>query len=196
MTSINNLSEFFDRAAFDVAPELIGWTFCVEDTGGVIVETEAYLRTDPASHSFLGRNRRNASMFGEPAVAYVYRIYGLHWCMNVVCADASAVLLRAIEPRQGIHRMQERRRTTDMTRLCSGPAKLAQALGICGNLDGVSLDAPPFVLLPCEEKCLVKSGPRVGVSRATELHWRFWLSGSKFTSRPKQRAKLVAENSS
>lgn len=187
MNNADALRMFLNRSAVEVAPQLIGWTFRVGEIGGWIVETEAYSRTDPASHSFSGPTRRNASMFGRPGSAYVYRIYGLHWCMNIVCADASAVLLRAIEPQQGISQMQERRCVTDLRQLCSGPAKLAQALAISGELDGAALDAAPFLLSAPEQSCTVDCGPRIGISRAVEEPWRFWLRGSSFVSGPKSR---------
>lgn len=183
----NDPQAFFARNAVEVAPELIGWNFFVEETGGMIVETEAYTRLDPASHSFKGPSRRNQAMFGPPGTAYVYRIYGLHWCMNMVCADASAVLLRAIVPLAGIERMQTRRRTEDLVKLCSGPAKLAEALAISNFLDGAPLFAPPFMLEPRETSLDIESGVRIGISRATELPWRFWLAGSPYISRLKPR---------
>lgn len=177
--------DFFDRDAVSVAPELIGWTFDVNGAGGIIVETEAYTRTDPASHSFRGETARNRSMFGAPGRAYVYRIYGLHWCMNVVCSHGSAVLIRAIQPLTGLEEMALRRGTGVVTALCSGPAKLAQALDITGALDGAPLDRPPFRLAPRQGEFPVAAGRRVGISRAVDLPWRFSLAGSPFVSRAK-----------
>ena len=134
-----DLRTFFDREAALVAPELIGATFLIDGVGGIIVEVEAYHPTDPASHSFVGKTERNAAMFGPPARTYVYRSYGIHWCMNFVCAGASAILLRAIEPTHGIETMRARRGLDDLRALCSGPGKLGQALGIDRALDGKPL---------------------------------------------------------
>lgn len=181
---------FFARSAEEVAPELIGCDFFVDGVGGKIVETEAYTRLDPASHSFRGPTRRNQSMFGEPGTAYVYRIYGLHWCMNFVCAEASAVLLRALLPLNGLEIMKARRGGVSDIQLCSGPAKLSKALNITGNLDGASLFAPPFTLRARSEQPVeILEGERIGISRATELPWRFWLAGCAYVSRPKLRSK-------
>ncbi|WP_343315511.1 DNA-3-methyladenine glycosylase [Brucella sp. BE17] len=177
-------SEIFDRDAVEVATQLIGWTFAVGDTGGMIVETEAYTLTDPASHSFKGETKRNKSMFGLPGRAYVYRIYGLHWCMNIVCSRGSAVLIRALEPLSGLDEMKQRRQSEQEDSLCSGPAKLAQALGITGDLDGQRLDRVPFRLEPCQREMQVVRGLRIGISKATEFPWRFCLQGSAFLSRP------------
>lgn len=178
---------FFSRDAAEVAPDMIGWNFFVNGVGGTIVETEAYNRLDPASHSFKGLSKQNRSMFGSPGCAYVYRIYGLHWCMNFVCSDASAVLLRAIVPIKGVQQMQERRRTNDLITLCSGPAKLTQALGIAGALDGVSLNSSPFEFEPRQQIPLISCGARIGISRAVEVEWRFWLSDNPFVSRSSAR---------
>jgi DNA-3-methyladenine glycosylase len=174
---------FFDRDAIVVAPDLIGATFLVDGVGGIVVETEAYHPTDPASHSFAGPTQRNASMFAGPGRAYVYRSYGIHWCMNVVCAGASAVLLRAIRPTVGIERMRERRGLDDLRRLCSGPGKLGQALGIDRRLDGLMLDGPPFALTLPDAAAELAIGPRIGISKAIDLPWRFGLRGSPYLSR-------------
>ncbi len=182
-----DIGAFFDRDAVSVAPELIGWILNVGEAGGMIVETEAYTRADPASHSFKGETARNRSMFGRPGTAYVYRIYGLHWCMNMVCGDGSAVLIRALHPTTGLMQMEERRGTGLVTALCSGPAKLAQALDITGDLDGRSLDRPPFRLEARRSVLPVTTGPRIGISRAVDFPWRFCLDGSPFVSRAKAR---------
>ncbi|MGU3400421.1 DNA-3-methyladenine glycosylase [Brucellaceae bacterium D45D] len=179
-----HFADFFDRDAVEVAAQLIGWTFAVGNTGGMIVETEAYTLADPASHSFKGETRRNKSMFGLPGRAYVYRIYGLHWCMNIVCSRGSAVLIRALEPLSGLDEMKQRRQSENVASLCSGPAKLAQALGIIGDLDGLRLDRMPFRLEKCQREMRVLAGYRIGISRAIDFPWRFCLEGSRFLSRP------------
>ncbi len=183
MSSSVSPCSFFDRDAVIVAKELIGWSFHVGSIGGMIVETEAYTRDDPASHSFKGETRRNRAMFGQPGTAYVYRIYGLHWCMNMVCADASAVLIRAIQPLAGLETMRARRKVDAETALCSGPAKLAQALDITAELDCASLFASPFSIAAGQEDLPVAKGPRIGISRAVELPWRFRLLDSPYVSR-------------
>ena len=187
MVENKELNAFFFRDASEVAPEMIGWNFFVNGVGGTIVETEAYNRLDPASHSFTGPSKRNRSMFGPPGCAYVYPIYGLHWCMNFVCSDASAVLLRAIVPIKGIEQMQERRRIKQLTALCSGPAKLTQALGISAALDGVPLSAAPFEFEPRQQVPLISCGARIGISRAVDVEWRFWMSDNACVSRSSAR---------
>jgi DNA-3-methyladenine glycosylase len=177
---------FFMRDAPDVAHDLIGATLLLEGVGGLIVETEGYDHKDPASHSYIGRTARNASMFGPPGHAYVYRSYGLHWCLNLVCGTqplGSAVLVRALQPTEGIETMQQRRGTLLLRHLCSGPGRLSQALAVTGALDGQPLDQIPFLILPRATEVPVVSGPRIGITRGTETPWRFGLSGSAFLSR-------------
>jgi DNA-3-methyladenine glycosylase len=178
---------FFDRSVHEVAPALIGATLLVDGVGGLIVEVEAYHHTDPAAHSFRGPTPRNLVMFGPPGFAYVYRSYGIHWCVNFVCekaGSASAVLVRALQPTHGLSTMRRRRRLNDERSLCSGPGKLTEALGITGAHDGRALDAPPIALYARIGKPDIVAGPRIGITKAVDLPWRYGLKGSKFISRP------------
>jgi DNA-3-methyladenine glycosylase len=177
----------FLASAQTLARKLIGATLLVDGVGGVIVETEAYDPSDPASHSFSGQTLRNAAMFGPPAHAYVYRSYGIHWCLNIVCGDeghGAAVLVRAIEPVAGLDRMRQRRKLDNQRLLCAGPGRVAQALGITREHNGLPINAPPFELRAAAKRVQVVSGPRIGISKATEQPWRFGLAGSTFLSRP------------
>jgi DNA-3-methyladenine glycosylase len=171
----------------EVAPELIGATLLVGGVGGTIVEVEAYDHEDPASHGYRGRTARNASMFGAAGRAYVYRSYGVHWCLNLVCGREGvpeAVLLRALEPMHGLEQMRSRRRVGDDRLLCAGPGRLCEALGVTGTHDGFALDQPPFELHGRQRPVAVVAGPRVGISRAAERPWRYALEDSRFLSRP------------
>jgi DNA-3-methyladenine glycosylase len=179
--------EFFARSVHEVAPDLIGVTLLFDGVGGPIVEVEAYDHEDPAAHGYRGRTERNASMFGPPGHAYVYRSYGIHWCLNFVCeqeGSASAVLIRALEPRHDLGVMQARRGLADPRLLCAGPGRLCQALGITREHDGVPLDRPPFELRPREGEPKIVVGPRVGITRAAQQPWRYGVAGSHYLSRP------------
>jgi DNA-3-methyladenine glycosylase len=177
---------FFARSVHEVAPDLIGATLLVNGVGGIIVELEAYHHTDPAAHSFRGPTPRNKVMFGPPGFAYVYRSYGIHWCVNFVCeqeGSASAVLIRALQPTHGISTMRRRRRLHDERSLCSGPGKLTEALGISDEHNGLPLDASPIALHARAGKPDVVAGLRIGITKAVELPWRYGLKGSKFLSK-------------
>ncbi|HEY7604160.1 MAG TPA: DNA-3-methyladenine glycosylase [Gaiellaceae bacterium] len=177
---------FFARSVHEVAPELIGVTLLVDGVGGPIVEVEAYDQTDPASHGYRGRTPRNAAMFGPPGHAYVYRSYGIHWCLNLVCepaGTAAAVLLRALEPAHGLEQMHARRKLDDLRLLTAGPGRLCEALGVTREHDGLPLDRPPFVLLPRPVKPEIVTAPRIGITRAADHPWRYVLKGSRYLSR-------------
>jgi DNA-3-methyladenine glycosylase len=178
---------FFARSVHEVAAELIGATFLVDGVGGKIVELEAYHHEDPAAHGYRGRTARNASMFGPPGHAYVYRSYGVHWCVNFVCEAegvADAVLIRALEPTKGLEEMRRRRGLEDERLLCAGPGRLCQALAITREQDGLPLDRPPFRLEPRTEPPEIVRGPRIGITRAADLPWRYGLADSRYLSRP------------
>jgi DNA-3-methyladenine glycosylase len=179
--------QFFARSVHEVAPELIGVTLLVDGVGGPIVEVEAYDEDDPASHGFRGRTARNAVMFGPAGFAYVYRSYGIHWCLNFVCGKpgrAEAVLIRALEPTHGLDVMRSRRGTDAERSLASGPGKLCQALGVTSAHYGLPLDEPPFELLARPVTPPIATGRRIGITQATELPWRYGLEGSPYLSRP------------
>jgi DNA-3-methyladenine glycosylase len=191
--------DFFGRSVHEVAPELIGATLLVDGVGGRIVELEAYDQQDPASHGYRGRTARNAAMFGPSGHAYVYRSYGIHWCLNLVCGGEGvpeAVLIRALEPTRGVDLQQSRRGVEDVRALCSGPGKLCQALGITGEHDGLALDVPPFRLEARAETPEIVTGPRIGITRATELSWRYMSAGSPYLSRPAPRGARSSQSTS
>jgi DNA-3-methyladenine glycosylase len=176
---------FFARDAVDVARDLIGSGLSVQGgVSGLVVETEAYRQDDPASHSFRGPTARNAGMFGPSGRTYVYRSYGLHWCLNIVCAPGEAVLLRAVQPLTGLDTMRQRRGPVPDRLLCAGPGRLAQAFGIGPEHNHQRVDTPALWLWPAPAKAGVVTGPRIGISRGAETPWRFGLAGSRFLSRP------------
>jgi DNA-3-methyladenine glycosylase len=182
--------EFFDRSVHEVARELIGCTVAVGGTAGIIVETEAYDATDPACHAYIGRTPRNEVLFGEPGRAYVYLSYGIHSLLNFVAepeGSAAAVLIRALEPSEGLELMRERRGRGELEELCSGPGKLTEALGVGLDLNGADLLAPPFELLAPEagwDGAEVVAAARIGITKAAERPWRYCAAGSRFVSRP------------
>lgn len=178
--------DFFDRDVVSVARDLIGVTLLVDGVGGIIVETEAYHPTDPASHSFRGRTPRNSTMFGPAGRAYVYRSYGIHWCINFVAGRdeiGSAVLIRALEPTAGIEIMCQRRGMDDLRQLCAGPGRLCEALAVTRAHDGLYLDRPPFLLKPARGPHPIVVGTRIGISRAADVPWRFGMANCAFVSR-------------
>jgi DNA-3-methyladenine glycosylase len=179
-------AELFARSVHEIAPTLLGVTLLVDGVGGTIVEVEAYDHEDPAAHGYRGKTARNASMFGPPGRAYVYRSYGIHWCLNFVCEAegvASAVLIRALEPTEGLDEMRERRGVSEPLLLCSGPGRLCQALGVGHEHDGLRLDEAPFELLERRTEPEIASGPRIGITRASGRPWRYGVAGSRFLSR-------------
>ena len=178
---------FFRRSVHEVAPDLIGATLLVNGVGGRLVEVEAYHHTDPAAHSYRGPTARNAVMFGPPGYAYIYRSYGIHWCLNFVCEPkglASAVLIRALEPTDGLATMRRRRGLSDVRVLCAGPGRVCEALGITAAHNGLALDEPPFALFARTGEAEVIAGPRIGITKAAEKPWRYGLRGSAFLSKP------------
>jgi DNA-3-methyladenine glycosylase len=179
--------DFFARSVHLVAPDLIGAMLLYKGVGGVIVEVEAYHQEDPAAHSYRGQTPSNAAMFGPPGHAYVYRSYGIHWCLNFVCEDlgtAAGVLIRAIEPTVGLPAMRRRRKMSDERLLCAGPGRLCEALGITGACDKLALDVPPFELHARMGPVEIAVGRRIGITKAVEKPWRYGLAGSRFLSRP------------
>ncbi len=178
---------FFNRSVHEVAPDLIGVTLLVNGVGGRLVEVEAYHHTEPAAHSFGGQTERNAVMFGPAGYAYVYRSYGIHWCLNFVCepkGSAAAVLIRAIEPTVGLPAMRRRRGVADVRLLCSGPGRLCEALRVTRAHNGLALDRPPFELFAREGAVEIVAGPRIGITKAADLPWRYGEKGSRFLSKP------------
>jgi DNA-3-methyladenine glycosylase len=178
---------FFDRSVLEVAPALIGTTLLVDGVGGRIVEVEAYHHTEPAAHSYRGLTPRNAVMFGPAGYVYIYRSYGIHWCMNFVCepeGSAAAVLIRALEPTEGLAVMRRRRGLSDPRLLCSGPGRLCEALRVTATHNGLALDTPPFALFARTGPVEVVAGVRIGITKAAEKPWRYGEKGSRFLSKP------------
>lgn len=183
-------ASFFGRHPVEVAKELIGVELVMGDVAGVIVETEAYAPDDAASHSFRGRTPRNAAMFGSPGTAYVYRSYGLHWCLNIVCAPGSAVLLRALEPTEGLDLMRARRGLDAPRLFCAGPGRLAQALGVDAAWNG----SPMHGAMRRKRDVEIVAGVRIGITKAVEIEWRFGECGSAYLSRPFRPAQPHAND--
>jgi DNA-3-methyladenine glycosylase len=178
---------FFQRPVLEVAPELVGAELYVGGVGGIIAEVEAYHPTDAASHAYGNRRTpRNGAMFLAGGHAYVYRSYGIHWCLNLVCEAegvAAAVLIRALEPTRGIEAMRARRGGVADRLLCAGPGRVCQALALTSEHDGLPLDRPPFELRARSAEPVLAIGPRIGLTKAAELPWRFGLAGSRYLSR-------------
>ena len=187
---------FFARSVHDVARELVGCALLFGSVGGVIVETESYHEDDPACHAAAGPTARNAPIYGPPGRAYVYLSYGLHNLLNAVAepdGDAAAVLIRALEPRWGLPTMRRRRGRRSERELCSGPGKLTEAIGVTMKQNATSLIDRPFTLAGPVlgwEQVEVVTAPRVGISKAVELPWRFCAGGSAFVSRPAPRVDV------
>jgi DNA-3-methyladenine glycosylase len=177
--------EFFARDVVAVARDLIGCTLTLDGVGGRLVEVEAYRPDDPASHAFRGPTRRNAAMFGPPGRSYVYRSYGVHWLLNLVCdepAVGAAVLVRALVPERGRAAIAGRRRGVPERGWCRGPGCLSRALAIGPHHDGLPLDAPPFAIEPRTTAVEVVATPRIGITKAVERPWRFVAAGSPYAS--------------
>src|ERR1700749_703521 len=177
-------SNFFSRDVDVVARALIGVELTFRGSGGRIVETESYDPTDPASHSYGERRTpRNAIMFGPAGHAYVYRIYGMYWCLNFTCGNGSAVLIRALEPTAGLSRMRTRRNTDDDTLLCSGPGRLCQALDITGADNGRALTASPFQLTRDKRRPAIVTGIRIGLTKGVDAERRYGQKDNTFLSK-------------
>ena len=181
---------FYDRPVVEVARDLVGCRLEHEGTAGIIVETEAYHHSEPACHAYVGLTERTRVLFGPPGYAYVYLSYGIHSLLNAVAepeGQAAAVLIRALEPTEGIELMEERRRVEDASQLCSGPGKLTQALGVGLDLNGADLTAEPFEVIPPAaewDAVEVVTSTRIGITKAAEFPWRYCASGNRFVSRP------------
>jgi DNA-3-methyladenine glycosylase len=188
-------ADFFARSVHRVARELIGCRLLYEGCGGTIVETESYERDDPACHAYVGLTKRTEVLFGPPGRAYVYLSYGIHSLLNAVAepeGDAAAVLIRALEPTEGLEQMRARRGQRPDVDLCSGPGKLTEALGVGLDANEADLGSDPFLLLPPEPGWSgeIVTSPRVGITKAVDRPWRFSLSDSPFVSRPRPAFSL------
>jgi DNA-3-methyladenine glycosylase len=189
---------FFDRSVLDVARDLVGCALLVDGVGGIIVETEAYRGDEPACHAYVGLTPRTEPLFGPPGHAYVYLSYGIHSLLNAVAepeGQAAAALIRAIEPRWGVEAMRARRALEDDRLLCSGPGRLTEALGVGLEQNRHALFEPPFRILgpdPEWAERTVGVAPRIGITRAVDLPWRFCAAGSRYLSRPVSPAAAVA----
>jgi DNA-3-methyladenine glycosylase len=183
---VTEIARWCARGSLEVARDLIGCELLVDGAGGRIVECEAYARDDPASHAYPGPTRRNASMFGPAGRLYVYRSYGIHWLLNIVCGaregDGEAVLIRALEPTAGLEAMRERRGRESLVELCRGPGCLGEALAVGPGLDGEPIGAGLVELRLGAARGRVIQSPRIGISRARDLPWRFALEGSPYVS--------------
>jgi DNA-3-methyladenine glycosylase len=189
---VTDIARWCARSSLEVARDLIGAELLIDGVGGRIVECEAYARDDPASHAFPGPTPRNASMFGPAGRVYIYLSYGVHWMLNIVCGAGEgageAVLIRALEPTSGIEQMRERRGREALVDLCRGPGRLGQALAVGPELDGEAIGAGRIELRPAPAPGTVVQTPRIGITRAQELPWRFLLSGSPYVS-PSRRSR-------
>jgi DNA-3-methyladenine glycosylase len=192
-------TSFYARPVLEVARALVGCVVSHAGSSGVIVETEAYHESEPACHAFVGLTPRTSTLFGPPGVAYVYRSYGVHAMLNAVSEPpgiGAAVLIRALEPLEGIDAMRERRGLKPLRSLCSGPGKLTQALAIELDLNGSSLRTGPIVISARPNgwrEVQVTAGPRIGITKAIELPWRFCAAGSRFLSQPARAAERVSD---
>lgn len=182
-------ASFYDRPVLDVARALVGCVVSYDGCSGVIVEAEAYHQSEPGSHAYTGLTPRTRHLFGPPGTAYVYRSYGIHACLNAVAEPdgvGAAVLVRALEPLDGIEQMRARRGVEQVRRLCAGPGNLTKALGIWLDLDGSDLPSGPITIserMPAWRDVELVAGPRIGLTKAAELPWRFCAAGSRFLSR-------------
>ncbi len=181
-----SITELLSGSVHDVARGLLGATLTLDGVGGMIVEVEAYAPTEPASHAFRGRTARNASMFGPAGTLYVYRSYGIHWCVNIACEEegvGTAVLLRALEPTHGLDEMRRRRGGVADALLCAGPGRLTQALAITREHDGLPVTEPPFALEPPTTAFEIATTRRIGITKAVDLPWRYVIRDSRWVSR-------------